>query len=90
VDRREERMGAAGCGSNEVLARQELPGWCTHNSWKERPESSKTADDNADLPRLSGRSRYEPATGSAAEASTEATTVLWAVAANGPLANVGL
>jgi hypothetical protein len=49
VDRSVERMGAA-----------EPQQWQTHKSSKDIQDSSKRADDNADLPRLPGQSWYGP------------------------------
>jgi hypothetical protein len=60
VDRSVERLGAAECGNNMGSARQEPQQWQTHKSSKDIPDSSKRADDNADLPRLPGQSWYGP------------------------------
>jgi hypothetical protein len=73
-----------------VLARQESPRWRIHKSLKETPESSNKADDNADLLRLSGRSRYGPEAGSDADAMAGTAMATLAVAARRPLATTGL
>jgi hypothetical protein len=93
VDRR-VRMGAAECGSNVVSERQDSPRWRVHKASKDMPDlinkADDNADDNADLPKSSGRIRYGLATGGDADGIAETATVPLAVAARRPSAGPGL
>jgi hypothetical protein len=90
VDRRVERMEAAVCGSNVVSARQDWPRCQAHNPTKDMPDSNNKADNSAELPRLSGRSRYGLAPVGDVDAIAGTAAVPLAVAASGPSAGPGL